>query len=80
MEGRHAGDPNGDDTGTATPRADIRQMTLLFDREQEVRQARLKAAVALGADECGAWMPCRRGVNRREAGVRPHTCYRERER
>jgi hypothetical protein len=31
----------------------IRQMTLLFDAEQEVRRARLKAAVAVGADECG---------------------------
>jgi len=38
----------------ATREGDIRQMTLLFDGEQEVRQARRKAAVALGADKCGA--------------------------
>jgi hypothetical protein len=38
----------------ATREADITLMALLFDREQDVRQARLKAAVALGADECGA--------------------------
>lgn len=38
----------------ATREGDVRQMTFLFDGEQEVRQARLKAAVALGADECGA--------------------------
>jgi hypothetical protein len=38
----------------ATREGDIRQMTLLFDKEQEVRQARLKAAVASGADECRA--------------------------
>ena len=38
----------------ATRERDIRQMTLLFDGEQEVRQARRKAAVALRADKCGA--------------------------